>query len=262
MDLQYLEVDETLQWYHAVRARCGSAVRDEIDHRFLASWIHHDLSIEGLIFRDNELLRGLEGRSGANWSENRLLNKVRQLRQAIDFITVWSTSGKPFDLEFVKDIHRQLCEEDDEAAGRYRKDSGPSTAYRHDIVAPTGISYHLRKLIADVEENGRHLHPISMACRIHRQIMEVFPFQEDNGIVARLAMNAWLLRHGYPSAVFLANDRHRYFGAYLAHPSEFRNLVVSAMNKALDAKIRLAKSLQSDTKQVRTYAEASPRAAY
>lgn len=238
MELLFVDIDEHL---HRHSTLVSSARRDAVvrlDELFDASWIYHDLCIEGAVFRDNELERGLQGREGANWSENQLLQRVRNGKRAIELIREAARTQAPFDLGFIKDIHRALCDDGDENAGIYRKGQLPSSAYRHDLVPPSAISYRLRRLVAQLSEEAGKDHALTTACEIHRTLMEVFPFQTDNGIVARLAMNAWLLRNGYAPAVIHAHDRQAYFDAYLSDNASFRRLVGEAIISGLAARIR------------------------
>ncbi len=238
MDLFYIDVDEQLHRHSTLTSRARARALDfsELQERLDAGWIFHDLSLEGAVFRCNELERGLSGRSGANWSENRLLDKVRNMKRSIEHARRHAAERRPFDLEFVKDLHRLLRPED-EQAGLYRKDQGPSSAYRHDIAAPTAISYRLRRLVAYVAEEGDASHAITTACRIHRSLIETFPFTRDNGIVARLAMNAWIIRHGYPPAIIHAHDRQRYWDSYLSKNGSFKRLVTDSIMSTLNARI-------------------------
>lgn len=238
MELLYVDVDEHLHRHSTLASSARCDVLSELDALFDASWIYHDLSIEGAIFRDNELERGLQGREGANWSENQLLARVRNFKRAIDFVRHSARLQAPFDLNFIKDIHRNLCDDGDETAGIYRKGQIPSSAYRHDLVAPSAISYRLRRLVAKLEEASGDGHAITTACEIHRTIIEVFPFSTDNGIVARLAMNAWLMREGYAPAIIHAHDRQAYFDSYLSDTGTFRKLVGEAIIQGLSARIR------------------------
>lgn len=240
MQLVYLKVDERLNLLQHAEECAERHVIDTVAARLDASWIYHDLSVEGSIFRDNELQRALEGQAGASWRENQLLEKIRNMRRAIAFVRDEARRGRPFDLDVVKDIHRLIRPAGEEAAGRYRKDGGDNTVYRHDVVSPKTISYRLRRLVAQVEaaEHERPSHPIAMACAIHREIIEIYPFHTDNGLVARLAMNFWLLRNGYPPAIIHVHDRQRYFDSYLSPNGEFRELVVDSLLQSVDAWVR------------------------
>ncbi len=236
MDLLFFEIDEKL---HAInREGPGREWNDTpwLEERFVASWIYHDLSIEGAIFRDDELERGLRGREGANWSENRLLEKVRCMARTLKLVQAPETHRSPYDLDFIKSIHRALTSDGDDTAGKYRKDAGPSTAYRHDISPPTGISYRLRRMISWIEDEGRGMHAVATACEIHRQLIETFPFHRDNGCVARMAMNAWLLRLGYPPAVIHIHDRNEYWDSYLTN-GRFRRLIAKSILQSANAQL-------------------------
>jgi Fic family protein len=240
MQLDYLAIDEQLHHLHATGTSTERVTVEQFSQRFDACWIYHDLSVEGVAFRDDDLQRALAGQQGHTWRESQLLAKVRHMRRALDFVRGAASDHVPFELDFVKGIHRQLQHDTDESAGRYRKDGGASTAYRHDIVPPKSISYRLRRLVSFVQECGPSAfgHPIEMACHIHRELMEIFPFNTDNGIVARLAMNYWILRHGYAPALVTIHERQRYFDSYLLANGEFRRLVVDAIHASGEAWIR------------------------
>lgn len=239
MQLEFLGVDERLARFQMVESRALRGRYAEFDRRFVASWIYHDLSLEGRVFRNNELERALAGLDEGSWLERQLLNKVRAMKHTIGFVRHEAGKYRPFDLDLVKEIHRLLCADGDEGAGRYRKDAGESGPYRHLVVPPKSISYRLRRLISGLNDATVELeHPIKTACTIHQGLCEVFPFATDNGIVARMAMNFWILRAGYPPAVIDVHDRYRYFDSYLSENGDFRSLIVESIMQAMGAYIR------------------------
>ena len=240
MDLLFVDVDEQLHRHSTLvtRARSRAVDLSALQSRLDTSWIFHDLSLEGAVFRSNELERGLSGRSGANWSENWLLDRVRSLKDCIGYARHHASLREPFELDTIKALHRRLHPAD-EQAGMYRKERGRSTAYRHDVAEPAAISYQLRRLVARVKTEGDASHAISTACRIHRGLIAIFPFNQDNGIIARLAMNTWLLRHGYPPAIIHIRDRQRYWDSYLSHNGAFKRLVIDSIMGSLNARIGL-----------------------
>jgi Fic family protein len=240
MQLVYLKVDERLNLLQRAEECAEREVIESVAACLDASWVYHDLSVEGSIFRDDELQRALSGREGSSWRESQLFEKVRNMRGAIQFVREQARRGRAFDLELVKELHRAVRPSIEEAAGRYRKDGGDNTVYRHDVVSPKTISYRLRRLVAQIDASSQDSpgHPIAMACTIHRELIEVYPFHTDNGLVARLAMNFWLLRHGYPPAIVHVQDRQRYFDSYLSANGEFRELVVDSILQSVDAWVR------------------------
>jgi fido (protein-threonine AMPylation protein) len=238
MSLLFLEVDEQLQKLRSVESRVSCREVVDFGERFLDGWIYHDLCLEGRVFRSNELQRALAGREGSTWRENQLLDKVRYCKRTIRYLHLTAERQGAFDLDFVKQVHRILQPDNDDRAGRYRKEGPENSAYRHDVTPASGISYRLRKLIAAVEADRPTTHPITTACMIHRQLIEISPFYRDNGLLARMLMNSWLIRWGYTPAVIRAQARQRYFDAYLSPNGSFRELIVDSMVQGMDVKIR------------------------
>ncbi|MBN1945041.1 MAG: Fic family protein [Bradymonadales bacterium] len=249
MDMLFLCLDEHLQRLREVEAQLSPHIQSQIEQRFLCGWIYHDLSLEGWVFRDNEIGRALEGREGTCWLESQLMEKVQLMRRAIQFVAHQAHLQNGLDLEFIKEIHRRICSDREESAGHYRKDLGDSRVYRHDLIAPSAISYRLRRLVSFALQEADSLHPIPAASEIHRRLMEIFPFPSDNGIVARLALNFWLMKHGYPPVVFQVTDRHRYFDAYLSSNGPFQTLVVDSMQDLAEAKLRSLHGLVDEKEQ-------------
>ena len=237
MHLHFLSVDQRLHecaFEFFKDAPVGAISRNRI---LLAGWIYHDLSIEGAVFRNGELKKGLCGLEGQNWLENQLIDRVAGMARAIEYVVEYAGCTAPFDLEFVKTVHRTLREAGDSRSGKYRKDDPPNSVYRHDSSPVGSISYRMR-LLSEMLSEKSVLHPIQYACSVHRQLMETFPFDGENAVVARLVMNACLLRSGYPPCVFSISDRQQYFSTYLGKESRFIDLVVRAMLQVIEGQKR------------------------
>jgi Fic family protein len=64
--------------------------------------------------------------------------------------------------------------------------------------------------------------------------MQVFPFTENSGKVARLLMNLVLLRAHYLPAIIHSIDRQRYYETLRQPNTALRALVVEAEENSLD----------------------------
>jgi Fic family protein len=86
--------------------------------------------------------------------------------------------------------------------------------------------------------NPDELRPIELAAVFHHKIVCIHPFFEGNGRVARLLMNCILLKHGYPFAVVLRNDRGTYYRtlreADHGSLSPFVNFVARCVERSLN----------------------------
>ncbi|MBU2930273.1 Fic family protein [Winogradskyella psychrotolerans] len=75
------------------------------------------------------------------------------------------------------------------------------------------VSEYLDSLIHYINNNPQELNPIELATVFHHKFVWIHPFFDGNGRTIRLAMNLLLMRHGFPPAIILANDRAKYYAA-------------------------------------------------
>ena len=120
---------------------------------------------------------------------------------ACDFIF---SLAKQEDLNITEDIimslHRLLYQNiDDENAGKY-KDQKDTLGGENGALPNTKTSRLVSHLIRVMDSRKKDAHPIVLAAYAHRKIIEIQPFEEGNGRVARLLMNLILLNNGYQVA--------------------------------------------------------------
>ncbi len=69
----------------------------------------------------------------------------------------------------------------------------------------------MKNFIEYVTKNPDGLAIMEMAAVIHYKLVEIHPFVDGNGRTARLAMNLFLMKHGFPITIVLKNDRKKYY---------------------------------------------------
>jgi len=230
----------------------GEGLADFLEQLRLA-WVLHDHAIEGVVLTKRELMRGIHNELGRDVCHDAVLYGVHRLYTAIATIREDATEDRPLDLDEVKRMHILVSDESKDTAGRYRKKDKLGGVYNHDAPPARSISYYLRKLVDEIEEDIPRLHPVRAAATVHYRFMHVFPFDELSGRAGRLLMNYWLLREDYPSAVIPAGRRADYHSAlHEQSPSALVDLIVEVLDETIDHACDAAR--EALARQRRSYA--------
>jgi Fic family protein len=230
--------------------------------RFERAWVYHDNALEGVVYNEQELAAGLDTSGAA--PEPSLLPAVLDIRNhkaAIEYIREEAkASGRKasaIPIATVKRIHdlllgntpeaqamraqlerrerteKELLKERDRTG--LRKDMPLHRTYFHDIAQPAKIQALLDKLIEfTASTEFKEYHPIKQAATFQFQFLQVFPFSEHSGKVARMTSNLILQRHGYIPCIIHSIDRQRYYESFRGTPASFRILMMDAMENSLD----------------------------
>ncbi len=230
--------------------------------RFERAWVYHDNALEGLVYNEQELAAGLDPEGAA--PEASLLPAVLDIRNqkaAIDYVHEEAkASGRKassIPLATLKRIHdlllgntpeaqavraqlerrerteKELAKERERAG--LRRDMPLHRTYFHDIAPPAKIQPLLDKLVEFTGSTEfREYHPIKQAATYQFQFLQIFPFSEHSGKVARMASNLILQRHGYLPCIIHSIDRQRYYESFRGTPASFRVLMMDAMENSLD----------------------------
>ena len=231
MNLTYLEIDHNRGPYDALKGEARAAFNE----RLVLSYLYHDHALEGVPLSRREIDRALEGKPCRNYCDGEIKKSLRRLKKAFGDIREDARDGEDLSIEWIKDRHVHMCDDDDEAAGRYRQRNTSPGVYNLDIVKSGSLSYHFHKFIEDYREEYRHYHPVRAAAVAHWEFMHVFPYDDRTGIVGRLMLNFLLMRADYPPATIHAMDRHHYFKALRGHRSDMVNVVVDGVKATISA---------------------------
>ncbi len=132
-------------------------------------------------------------------------------KEAIEFVESLVQSMEPITERDIKDIHAIILKKiDDSYAGRYRDIQVRITGSKH--TPPDAL--HLTQMMDEFSQ--KYLvhptgHPLEQAALAHFNLVSIHPFVDGNGRTARLLMNLIFMKHGFPPAIILKNDRRRYY---------------------------------------------------
>ena len=77
-------------------------------------------------------------------------------------------------------------------------------------MAPEQITPLLEEFISSIPDLDATRHPVNLAALLYLRLMNIQPFIEGNGRIARFSMNLSLMQHGYYPIIIKPEMRHDY----------------------------------------------------
>lgn len=156
--------------------------------------------------------------------------------KAMDFVETLVKKPK-IEENDVLNLHALILDRiDPENAGYYRK--GAVRISGTDYTPPNSakVPELMKEVYAMLNSAGGQ---IENAARIHQKFVDIHPFVDGNGRAARLLLNIYLMRGGYPPVVLLKADRKKYLESVMKAQNngdygQFVNLVAKAVERSLD----------------------------
>jgi Fic family protein len=133
-------------------------------------------------------------------------------QKAFEFLEGLTKKGSSITEQTIKDIHRIIQSGiDDQYAGRYRDVNVRILGAVKSPPRFEKVPGRMEQFAKQVNSNPDKLNSLEMAAYIHYGLVEIHPFTDGNGRTARLLMNLFLMRHGYPITMVLKVDRKKYY---------------------------------------------------
>ncbi len=237
MRTRFVDIDDRMDNL-ADRMRGDPDLAGEFLRRYELSWLYHENALEGVVYTSQELATALDNPPLADASFVSSLQDIRNHKIAADLVHEEAKSKKVrVNLTLVRKLHETLLGGPDaKGAGEFRKDMPLHRAYFHEIAQPAKIPALLQKVLDACESaDFRNAHPIQRAAKLHHGFMQVFPYTETSGQVARLLANLVLLQAGYRMPCIIhATDRQRYYESLRLPEAILRDLTSEAIVNALD----------------------------
>ncbi|MEK6982306.1 MAG: Fic family protein [Candidatus Micrarchaeota archaeon] len=182
--------------------------------------------------------------------------EVTNHSKAIDFIE--SLVIKPSIEEIdILNLHAIILDRiDQQNAGFYRRSavriSGTDYSPPNAVKVPELMKEVYRLLNITGEQ-------IETASLIHQKFVDIHPFIDGNGRTARLLLNLYLMRNGYPPIIILKVERKKYIRTIIIGQTEknlipFTNFVAKCVERSLDIYLD---SFGTESKEYLTLKEAS-----
>ncbi len=235
MRTRLIDIDDRTQDL-AERMRDEPGIASEFHRKYELSWVYHENALEGIIYSGQELELALANQPVAEAGLVSAFQEIRNHKAAIDLVRAEAKAKKPrLTLTLVKRVHETLGQGlPGHAPAEYRKEIPLHRAYFHEIAPPQKIPFLLGKLLDHCDSaDFRQSHPLQQASRFQHGFMQVYPFTESSGKVARLVANLVLLHRGYLPCIVHSIDRQRYYESLRLPEPALRELMLEAMENSL-----------------------------
>lgn len=183
-------------------------------------------------------------------------------KKAIDFVESLVKKEKITPIDILN-LHAIILDKiDPENAGFYRKCAVRISGTTYNPPSPNKVPELMREVHSLL--NSKSDEPIETAAIIHLKFVDIHPFVDGNGRVARLLLNLYLMRNSYPPTIIQTVERKKYIQSIVAAQtkkdcSQFVNFVAKAVEHSLDVWLDC---LGNNPKEYMTLAEAANHSRY
>lgn len=200
----------------------------KIKESLLIEWTYNSNSIEGNTLSLRETQMVLQEGITVKGKSLREHFEAKNHENAINYLYKLVSKNYVLNSKDILDIHALVLRSiEDEFAGRLRN-AGVRISGAN-FVPPNArkVSQLLDELIDFINKNPLQLNTIELATVFHHKFVYIHPFFDGNGRTVRLVMNLLLMRHGFPPAIILSNDRKKYYdGLNTANNGNYHKLML------------------------------------
>jgi Fic family protein len=235
MRTRYVDLDDRMEDL-TDRFRGAPEIADDFLKKYELSFLHHENALEGVVYSSQELAVAMANHPVADVTFVSALTGLRNHKTALDVVREEAKAKRPkLNLTLVRRLYETLTANTAKSAPEFRKDMPLHRAYFHDIAPPAKIPALLQKVLDATETaDFRNAHPIQAATKLQHGFMQVFPYTDQSGRIARLLANLVLLHAGYPLLCIIhSTDRQRYYESLRLPETMLRDLALEALDNAL-----------------------------
>ena len=227
-------IEEKMRRINMLRPPPADAVKRLHDEMRLLH-TYHSNAIEGNTLTLSETKLVLEEGTTIGGKSLREHLEASNNAKAFDLIEDIAKKKKPIDHVSIQKIHEVVTSGILEEAGKYRSTNVRITGAVKTPPDWSKIVKLMDGLIEKISESKTH--PVETAAYLHHRFVQIHPFIDGNGRVARLLTNLYLIAWGYPAIVLKTEDRGKYYkflrAADAGNLSTFANFIAKAVDESL-----------------------------
>ena len=162
--------------------------------------------------------------------------------KAFEYVEEQAQAGARISTDLVKEVHRLLASganEEEALPGEWKRRESALTRRRGKVLRyadPAEAAALMHQLVEEFREVREERHPVGAATWLYYHLDRIHPFEQLNGVVARLVASCVLLHHGYPPLVLDPRE----VGTYLDALSACENTAPPGFREPLSVRIDVA----------------------
>lgn len=214
-------------------------------------WTYNSNAIEGNTLSLQETRMVLEQGITIKGKNLREHFEAKNHEKAIHLVEALAKQKYSLREQDIFSIHSLVLQNiESEFAGRYR--NGQVRILGANFVPPNylKVSALMKELVKSTNHNPDQIELVELISRFHHKFVWIHPFFDGNGRTARLLMNLLFMKHGYPPAIILKNNRKQYYRSLnLANNGDYNPfilLVAQALERSLDLYLESSGALGRD----------------
>lgn len=214
----FAQLDTLKSWLDSFRP-LPPAVVAELKKLYTVRLTYHSNAIEGNTLSQHETEMVLA--HGVTIGGKTLVEHLEVIghRDAMEYVEELSSQETPIGEWELKNLHSLILRPVDQAtslneAGRYRTLDVRAAGTEYVYPPHFRVADLMAEFAAWLDSAAaKALHPLQYAAQAHYRLVTIHPFRDGNGRAARLLMNLFLLRAGYPITVLTNERRTAYIDA-------------------------------------------------
>lgn len=181
-------------------------LRKDLWDRFTVNFTYETNALEGNSLTLKDVAIVLFEQSTIPGKELREIYETRNSRPVVDLLVQRKIRITSSDI--VK-VHALLMKDIASEKG-YKKLPNFILGSTLETSPPEKVPEDMDTLIAWYQTNETKIHPLQLATHFHARFLRIHPFQDGNGRLARILLNAQLVNKGYPPLIIRKTQRTAY----------------------------------------------------
>jgi Fic family protein len=181
---------------------------EKYHQEFDVRYVHNTTAIEGntISLRETGLILG--DNIAPKGKKLREIHEIENYKNVLQYVRTYKID---LNLNFILTLHKLIQRNiDDDAAGTFRHTQIYISGSKWTPPPAFEVEDRLQDLIKWYNKNKKKYHPFELSGIIHHRFLQIHPFADGNGRVAREILNFILGKNGYPPIIIPVKERQDY----------------------------------------------------